>query len=328
MILVTGASGILGSQIIRQLTKDNLKVRAVKRSTSDITWTKDINNFVEWFDSDILDIITLEKAFENITSVIHCAAVVSFDNSQDYLMHQVNIEGTKNILTLSQKYNIKKLVYISSVAALGRPTNTTLINEETKWEVSPLNSAYANSKYLAELEVWRAQEEGLSTIVLNPSVIIGPGNWNNSSLKLFNHVNQGSSLYPVGSINYVDVRDVASIAIKFLSTTVNGERFILNTGLITYKDFFSLIAKEMNKKAPSIKISPTLAIFAATMLKLVKFITGFKSTITKEAVLLSQLSILFSADKINQELSHPFIAVEDSISWTCEQLKTKISMHK
>ncbi|MCF6352271.1 MAG: NAD-dependent epimerase/dehydratase family protein [Cyclobacteriaceae bacterium] len=323
MILVTGGSGVVGAQVIKKLVGQKLAVRATKRSTSDISWTNDINNSIDWVVCDILDLLSLDKAFEGITHVVHCAAIVSFDNSIDSKMHLVNIEGTKNILTFCQKNNVKKLVYISSVAALGRATNATSIAENTKWESSSLNTAYANSKYLAELEVWRAQEEGLSTVILNPSVIIGPGNWSSSSLNLFAHVKKGNPLYPIGSINYVDVRDVANITNHFLFNATQGERFVLNAGLILYKTFFELIAKSLNKKAPSLKISPPLAIFAAYILRIVRFFTGIKFNITKEAVKLSQLSVLFSAKKVEETLNYKFKRVEDSIQWTCKQLKSK-----
>ncbi len=323
MILVTGGSGVVGAQVIKKLIEQKIAVRATKRSSSDISWTSDINNSIEWVECDILDLPTLDKSFEGITHVVHCAAIVSFNNSIDSQMHQVNIEGTKNILALCQKHNVKKLVYISSVAALGRASNATIISENTKWEYSSLNTAYANSKYLAELEVWRAQEEGLSTVILNPSVIIGPGNWNSSSLHLFAYVKKEKPLYPIGSINYVDVRDVAKITNHFLFDATQGERFILNAGLLSYKNLFSLIAKNLNKKAPSLRISPPLAIFVAYILRIIRFFTGIKFNITKEAVKLSQLSVLFSSKKIEKTLSYKFRPVEDSIQWTCKQLENK-----
>ncbi len=323
MILVTGATGIVGAQLIRTLVDDLQEVRAAKRSNSNTSWTDDINNKVEWVEADLLDLYALEKAFEGITHVVHCAAIVSFDNSNDPYMYNVNIEGTKNILALCQEFDIQKLVYISSVAALGRSLKAKTISEETKWELSSLNTAYANSKYLAELEVWRAQEEGLPAVILNPSVIIGPGNWNSSSLNLFKHVKKGNPLYPVGSINYVDVRDVAQIAKEFLFLPIQGERYILSAGLISYKLFFELIAKGLNKKAPYLKINPALATFAAYILRIVRFLTGSKTSITKEAVKLSQLSVLFSAKKIEAELNYKFKPIEDSISWTCKQLENK-----
>jgi len=323
MILVTGASGIVGAQLIRTLVDDQKEIKALKRGSSDTSWTSDINNKVEWVEADLLDLYALEKAFDGITHVVHCAAVVSFDNSNDQYMHNVNVEGTKNILALCQKFAIEKLVYISSVAALGRPSKTETISEETKWEASHLNTAYATSKYLAELEVWRAQEEGLPTIILNPSVIIGPGNWNNSSLNLFKHVKNSSVIYPVGSLNYVDVRDVALIANEFLFDTTQGERYILNAGIIAYKTFFELIAIGLDKKAPYLEINPAIAIFVAHILRIVRFLTGIKTSITKEAVKLSQLSVLFSAKKIESELNFRFKLVEDSIGWTCKQLKNK-----
>ena len=325
MILVTGASGILGSQIIRELLNANKSVRAIKRKSSDLSWTHDINQNIDWVEANILDIISLEKAFDEITYVIHCAAIVSFDNSNDAHMHQVNVEGTKNILTLSQKYRVEKFIYISSVAALGRSSKADVITEEAKWELSNLNTAYANTKYLAELEVWRAQEEGLPTIILNPSVIIGPGDLSSSSLNLFKHIVKGNPMYPIGGLNYVDVRDVAIIVCQFLSNKDQAERFILNAGIISYKSFFSLVANRMNKKAPFLNVNPSLAIFAASILRVVRFLTGIKSNITREAVLLSRLSILFSAKKVEKRLGYKFRTVEDSIHWTCEQLENKPS---
>jgi len=324
MILVTGGSGVVGAQVIRELVGQKLAVRATKRSSSDISWTSDINHSIDWVECDILDLLSLDKAFEGVTHVVHCAAIISFDNSIDPQMHQVNIEGTQNILALCQKHNIKKLVYISSVAALGRAAKANTISENTKWESSSLNTAYASSKYLAELEVWRAQEEGLSTVILNPSVIIGPGNWKSSSLHLFAHVKKENPLYPIGSINYVDVRDVANITNHFLFDATQGERFILNAGLVSYKTLFGLIAKSLNKKAPSLKISPPLAIFVAYVLRIIRFFTGIKFNITKEAVKLSQLSVLFSAKKVEETLNYKFKRVEDSIQWTSKQLKNKV----
>jgi len=312
MILVTGGTGIVGSQIIKLLHNKGRPVRAIKRTGSDTSWTKEINNHIDWV-----------NAVVGVTHVVHCAAIVSFDNSNDSQMTTVNVEGTKNLLSLCQKYNVKKIAYISSVAALGRSERAKTVTENVKWELSNLNTAYAESKYLAELEVWRAQEEGLSTVILNPSVIIGPGNWSSSSFKLFKHVKNESPLYPVGSLNYVDVRDVADITYQLLYSKIQGERFILNAGLISYYSFFKLIAKGLNKKAPYLKISPTLAIFAAYVLRIIRFITGIKFSITKEAVKLSKLSILFSSNKIEKALGFEFIPVEDSIKWTCNQLENK-----
>ncbi len=323
MILVTGASGIVGAQIIRELLNQNQKVRALKRMGSDISWTSDINDQIEWVESNLLDILALERAFKGVSHVVHCAAIVSFDNSNDSQMHQVNIEGTKNILALSQQHKIQKVVYISSVAALGRAVNTTTITEKAKWEESTLNTEYAKSKYLAELEVWRAQEEGLPTIILNPSAIIGPGNWSSSSLNLFKHVKKGSPLYPIGSINYVDVRDVATVATTFLFNKAEAERFILNAGLLSYKAFFNLIAKALNKKGPSIKINPSLAIFVAYILKMIRILTGIKFSITPETAKLSQLHVLFSANKVESLLNYTFRSIEDSIDWTCKHLERK-----
>ncbi len=324
MILVTGATGIIGAQILRELVRDNKSVKAIKRASSDTSWTRDINDSVEWIISDVLDIINLDKAFEGVTHVIHCAAIVSFDNSSNRSMHTINIEGTKNMLALSQKHNIQKFIHISSVAALGKENNASVVTENTKWETFTLNTAYGVSKYLSELEVWRAQEEGLPTIILNPSVVIGPGNWNKSSVKLIKHVYSKSPFYFAGSLNYVDVRDVAKIATTFLFNKTEKEQYILNAGKTSYKIYFSLIAQAFNIKAPSLKISHTLAIFVASILGIVKFITGITSNINKEAALLNRLTNSFSSAKVEKELNYKFISVENSIKWACEQLENKV----
>lgn len=323
MILVTGASGLLGSHVLKQLLTTEKSVRAIKRGKSNTSWTSDINDKTEWVEADILDFVTLDKAFEKVTKVVHCAAIISFDNSSDAAMHKVNIEGTKNILALCEKHDIQKLIYISSVAALGRSAQKEVITESAKWISSELNTAYGTSKYLAELEVWRASEEGLDTIILNPSVIIGPAEWHSPSTNLFRHVKSGNPMYPTGKLNYVDVRDVAKIAVLFLHTESSGERYILNAGIISYKSFFKLVAITMNKKAPNLKVNPSLAIFVASILRVVRFFTGIKSNITREAVLLSQLNILFSAEKVEKKLNFKFIPIEDSIRWTCKQLENK-----
>lgn len=325
MILVTGATGIVGAQIVRDLVSNKKPLKATRRTSSNISWLSDIENSIEWVEADLVDLPSLEKAFENVEYVIHCAAVVSFDNSNDLLMEKVNVEGTKNMLALSQKYNIKKFIHISSVAAIGRELNNSEITEEAKWVQSSLNTAYAVSKYQSELEVWRAQEEGLSTAILNPSVVLGPGPWDNSSLNLFKHVKNGPPVYPIGSINCVDVRDVSEAALKLLGNKIEGERFILNSEMLTYKRFFSMVAKAMNKKPPRIKISPSLAIFAASLLKVVRVLTGKKSNITKEAVILSQLNIMFSSKKAERVLGVSFKPVEESVSWTYQQIKDNAS---
>jgi nucleoside-diphosphate-sugar epimerase len=327
MILVTGATGILGAQIIRQLHIEKKSVRAIKRNTSDNSWTNDINHSIDWIEADILDLLKLDDAFKGVTHVIHCAAMVSFDNSNNEEMYNINVEGTKNILALCEKHQIQKLIYISSIASLGGSSNNNEITEESKWENSPLKTAYATSKYLAELEVWRAQEEGLSTVILNPSVILGPGKWQNSSMKLFNQVKKGFPFYPSGSINYVDVRDVALISKRFLFDNTEAERFILNAGNVSYKRFFSLVRTTLNKKGPFLKISSPLAIFAVMVLKVLRILTGIKSSLSKEAVLLSQLNIFYSSYKIEKHLNYKFRLIEDSITWTCKQMGSKVSKH-
>ena len=325
MILITGATGLLGAHILKTMLAKGYKIRGLKRESSDMTELADLteNDNLEWVNCNVLDMVGLDQAFEGITRVIHCAAVVSFHKSDKNLMNQVNIQGTANIVALCQKYQIEKLVYISSVAALGRSGGKTYIDEDSKWAESSFNSNYANSKYLAELEVWRAQEEGLNTVIVNPSTILGPGHWGSSSMQIFKFVKEGGLFYPLGDINYVDVRDVSLAVDKLLFNDIVEERFILNAGTISYKYLFGLIATGFKKKPPKFKVNSLLLTFAYVFGSLGAALTGKRSLITKESLTLSKMEFLFTNDKVRKALNIDFIPVEESVQWTCEQLSMK-----
>ena len=325
MILLTGGTGLLGSHVLRDLLSEGHDVRALKRASSDMKELKDTlkAETVEWVDCDILDFVNLDKAFEGITHVIHCAAVVSFHQADKDLMDEVNVGGTTNIVALCQKHNVKKLVHISSVASLGRAAGKDVIDEESKWEESSYNTNYANSKYQGELEVWRGQEENLNSVILNPSVIIGPGHWDSSSMQIFRFIKDGRRFYPIGEVNYVDVRDVSYAINKMLFNDIVGERFILNGGQTPYKNLFALIAKEFKKKPPFIKVNSVLITFAYVFESLVSMITGKRSLVTKESVKLSKMDFLFTNEKVRNAVNMEFTPVNESVKWTCAQLINK-----
>jgi nucleoside-diphosphate-sugar epimerase len=320
MILVTGASGIVGHFVVKDLVSAGHKIRAIKRDNSNIDNLAPWSNSIEWVEADLLDLSALEKAFIGIDRVVHCAAVVSFHLEDKAEMMNVNINGTANMVNLALENEVKKFVHVSSVAALGRKPNIDVIDENIKWEESENNSNYAESKYLGELEVWRAQEEGLPVVVVNPSVVLGPGKWNSSSMHLFKYVNEGGTFYPKGEINFVDVRDVSNIIEILLFNDIVEERFILNAGKAYYKDVFTLIGNKLNKPAPKIKVSAALLTFAYILDTIKSKLLRKRSIITKESIHLSKMNYFFSNQKLKKALNFEFKTLEDSVAWTCSEI--------
>ena len=174
-ILVTGATGFLGAYLLRQLVTQGHAIRALRRANSPMHLVEDIADLVEWVEADILDIVALETAFEGVTHVYHCAAMVSFHPRDVDRMMKINVEGTANIVNLSLSFGVQKLVHVSSIAAVGRSKERPQLDESSKWTTSKLNTNYAISKYMGEQEVWRGHAEGLAVGIVNPAIILGSG---------------------------------------------------------------------------------------------------------------------------------------------------------
>jgi len=326
MILVTGASGLVGNYIVRDLLKKEYKVRAIKRSSTNLELLADIKNEIDWVEADVLDEISLNNTFIGVTKVIHAAAIVSYNKKDHKAMNEVNVKGTANIVNCCLRHKVEKLIHISSIAALGRPSiDGAIQSETTKWEESKYNTAYAFTKHLAELEVWRGQEEGLSVAIVNPSIILAPGNWEQSSTKVFKYIWSGGKLYPKGKVNYVDIRDVTNAVIKLLELPIEGERFILNSGSVLYKDFFRLIANQFKKKPPFLSVNRTLYIFAYVFESVKAIITGKDALITRETIRLSRMENSYDNGKARDLLAMEFTDLEDTIEWTCSSLIKKYS---
>jgi nucleoside-diphosphate-sugar epimerase len=319
MILVTGASGLLGSFICKKLVDEGYQVKAMVRTRSDQRLLNGIADQLQIVEADILDISSLEEIRDGVTTIIHSAAIISFHKRDFKHMMKTNVEGTANIVNMAIKTGIKDLIHISSVAALGRSKKSNiLINEDQKWENSNLNTGYALTKYLSELEAWRGQEEGLNVAVVNPSIILGPGDWNKSSSRLFKYVWDENKFVTKGSFNYVDVRDVQDAILKIINTKCFGQRFILNGGCETYKKVFAMIGSAMGKKPPSIEAKPwmvNLYLFS----QWVRFLfTGKRPLVSREVSKQSQFSFIYDNTKVKTLLGCTFRNLEDTLNWTCE----------
>jgi dihydroflavonol-4-reductase len=249
MILVTGGTGFLGSYIIKLLVEKGYRVRAIRRSSKLPTWMDEsVFKNVEWVEGDVLDVVALEEAMEGVEAVIHSAAVVSFLKKERKTMYQVNIDGTTNVVNVMLEKNINRLVYISSVAALGRTAGGGHVNEERKWEDSKINTHYAITKHKAEMEVWRGISEGLNAVILNPSTILGFGDWTTGSCAIFKNIQKGISWFTPGINGFVDVEDVAKATMQILESEITEQRFIVNGHTWPFKKLQETIAENFGKK--------------------------------------------------------------------------------
>lgn len=328
MIVVTGANGLLGSYIVRKLIDAKMPFMAMRRKSSDTSLLTDINDSIQWVEGDVTDPDTLIEIFSKAIGVIHAAAVVSYHKQDEELIKAINVEGTRNVVNACLETGIKRLLHVSSVAAIGKEKGQQFIDETSKWVEGSLVSNYANSKYQAELEVWRAQEEGLSTVIVNPSVILAPTDWNKSSAQLFKYAWQERSFYTDGSFSAVDVRDVAEAIIQLYTSPIEAERFILTAEPITYLDFFTKTANNFGKKPPSIRVNRGLIQVAAKLEALRSFLTGSRPLITKETAQLAGKNFTYSNAKVKKVLGLEFQSIENTISWCCGEYRQKISLKK
>ncbi|MDC0230440.1 NAD-dependent epimerase/dehydratase family protein [Aureispira] len=312
-VLVTGGTGFVGSYILRYLLQKGYHVKALRRSSSSMYLVSDIEDQVEWVEGDILDVPFLESALKGVNHVYHAAAVTSSNSKQFSQMLKVNAEGTGNIVNASLYVGIDKFIHLSSVAALGKRAHQLNVDENSHWENSKQNSNYAISKFKAECEVWRGVQEGLNANIINPSVIIGAGHWNSGSCRLFKNAINGLKYYPQGGSGFVDVRDVARIAIALMESNISGERYILNAQNCSYKDFFSMASLALGKAPPLQKENPLMI---ATLWRLDWLLSKlFMPTpfFTKNIVKTSKRTSCYINKKIKRDLNYEFISVSESI---------------
>ena len=324
MVLVTGGTGLLGSHLLVRLVQSHDNVRVLYRSTAKKESVQKVFTYyfkteaaqflekLEWVEGDILDLYTLGQSFEGVTHVYHCAGFVSFAQRDFTKLMKINREGTANVVNFCLKYNIQKLVHVSSTAAIGGDDDQ-VISEQTKWIQSPETSGYSISKYSAEKEVWRGIEEGLKAVIVNPSVIFGAGNWEESSLTILRTVANGFPFYTNGSNAFVDARDVAEIMVQLMKSDVENERFLCLGESISFKELLSLIAKKLHKKPPSINTPKWMMGLTWRITAFLALFTGKSPAITKQSAKTAFGNKVYSNEKITKTLNFQFRTIEDTI---------------
>lgn len=315
-ILITGSTGLLGSHLIQHLLEQGYRsIRALRQPLSDLSLLPEAAaGQVEWVEADVLDLPALEEAMQGVERVFHCAGIISFDRRDAALMRQVNVEGTANVVNLCLDYGVEKLVHVSSVAAIGRSKPGQTISEASKWERSPYNTRYGISKFLAEQEVWRGIEEGLNAVVINPSIILGPGRWDQGPARFFPMLYNGFPMYPQGATALVDVRDVARMMQLLMESDIHAERFIATAGHLPYKAFFAEIAAALGRQAPKVGISPILQQAALRWTQLKSLWSQERSLITPETLRQASAEFFYDNTKSIQRLGFTYTPIKQTIA--------------
>ncbi|MBM3403767.1 MAG: NAD-dependent epimerase/dehydratase family protein [Bacteroidetes bacterium] len=330
MVFVTGGTGLLGTHLLFDLLSRGYSVRALRRKTSKLDLVKKVFAYysddpetlfqkIEWVEGDLCDLFSLLDALDGLDTIYHCAARVSFASGDENAMMRINIDGTTNLVNAAIEKQVKQFCHVSSIATLGRAEVNEVINEETYWKTSRWNSSYSVSKYGAEREVWRGMEEGLTAVIVNPAVILGPGFWKDGNSLLFPLVHNGLAFYPTGTNGYVEVRDVSRAMIDLIGKKIFGERFILSADNWSYKQLFDTIADGFGKKGPALLVTNRMGAIAWRIEKVRSLITRKDPLITRELVRTAGQHFRYSSDKIIKTLDFRFTPLEESIRQICQQ---------
>jgi len=319
MIFVTGGTGFLGSYILQELVLQGRPVKALRRDLSFPFYLHPaLLDKISWVEGDLLDVTGLMENLQGCNQIIHAAGLVSFNPSDKKKLFKVNIEGTSNLVNVAIESGITDFIHVSSVSALGRNENSTSIDEEIKWPGNDGQSNYGISKYFSEMEVWRGMGEGLTPLILNPSTLLGYGDWNETSCGLFKTAYREFPWYMDGTNGFTDVEDSARAIIALMNSGIRNERFIISAENRSYREIFNWMAAGFGKKHPGRKAGPFLAGIAWRKEKIKSIFTRNKPLITRESVAIAARHTMYDNHKMLSALpSFRFRSLEDSIYEAC-----------
>lgn len=329
MVLVTGATGLLGGHLTAQLLLEKKQVRAMYRNKERQKHLKEILSFygpeaeslyarIEWVQADVTDVFSLEEAMSGVEEVYHCAGLVSFHSSDAKRLYKINAEGTANVVNAALTSGVRKFCHVSSVATLQVQANKKYIDELSLWKASSGNSDYAISKYRGEFEAWRGLTEGLNMIVVNPSLIMGSGCWGQSSGELITRAHQWIPFYTDGVTGYVDVKDVVRCMMKLMAENRFGERYILNAENLSFKEVVNQLRENFNKRPVSMKAGKrlmTLGLYADSVFSM---LTGRKRILTRDIITSALQKNFYDNSKISRELNYVFSPMKDTLREVCQ----------
>jgi dihydroflavonol-4-reductase len=336
MIFVTGGTGLIGSFVLQELRARHLPVRALYRGACPPTLTP---AGIEWIQGDLADSTLLENALTaDVTHVLHCAGLVSYAPQDEDALLQVNVEGTAAVVNACLLRPGVRLGYVSSVAALGRPgpgpdetssTTVRVIDETATWDLGASHPAYATSKYLAELEVWRGVAEGLAAVIVNPSIVLGPGNWHRSSTRLLRYAYDEHRFYTQSYLNFVDVRDVVAHLLRLTLDLpeLPSARYVLNGGRYPLGEFLHKMATALGRRPPTIAVPDWAAEIIWRLEHGRALLTGGRPLITRDTARAGRQAVSYDARKAEQTTGLPFRPLRETIEWLAETTKTNLTAH-
>lgn len=334
MVLVTGGTGLVGSHLLYNLLNKGVKVKVLVRPTSNKEhiyrtfsyYTPEplkLAENIEWVEGDITDLFSLEDALVDVDKVYHTAAYVSFRSNNKQQMFQTNIKGTANLVNLCIEKGIKKLCHVSSIGALGESELNVPITEDLLWKPSKRVSAYSLSKYLSEMEVWRGITEGLNAVIVNPSVILGPGDWNKGTPGFFRLIDHGFPYYTNGVTGYVDVRDLVEVMVHLMESNFTRERYTVSSENLTYRQFFDLIAQALGKKKPDTAVEKWKSSVMWRSEALLSVLFNREPKITKETAHIAHSVSYYANDKLKSVLPLDFFTIEQSVNHIAQHYKQR-----
>lgn len=329
MILVTGGTGLVGAHLLFHLTQNGHQVRAIRRKNSDLQNVEKVFAYyheksaslfekIEWLIADLNDLQALESAFEGVERLYHAAAMISFDPNDYRQLVKVNTEGTANIVNLCIAKQVKKLCYVSTIGTIGRSTNDEMVNEQSEWQNHHIN-VYAKAKYAAEIEVWRGGQEGLSVVMVNPGVIIGPGFWKKGTGALFVAANKGYNYYPPGGTGFVTVHDVVKVMVALMNKEIKNERYIMVAKNLTFKEVLTKMSNFMGKKPPQKQLQFWQLEIGRVLDVVRHFFTKSRRSITKNSIYALKHRDAYDSTKIKETLNFEFEPIEPILKFSCEK---------
>lgn len=328
MILVTGGTGLVGAHLLQRLLETEDSIRAVYRSESSLENTKRIFGYtmdkpleeferIDWVKCDLFDVTDLDRAMEGVNLVYHCAAVVSFQPKDKQKVLEGNPLMTRSLINAALAANVETFIHVSSVSAIGRAPEGEMTHEDIEWKDSPTTSTYSKSKYAAELEAWRGAEEGINIGIVNPVIILGPGNWKMSSAKIFDTFYNGFRFYTSGLGGFVDVEDVVEAMLQIVKRKKFSRRYILVGENLKFKTLFDWITSEYGKKAPDILPPSWLMEFFWRAEWLRAKLTGSTPLVTKETTRQGNSVHYFDNTRAREELGIEFTPIRKSVKKYC-----------
>ena len=336
MILVTGGTGLVGSHLLLELVKSGNKVRAIHRKYSDLQAVKKVFSYyipadeidflfskIEWKEANLNDIPALTEAFKGITSVYHCAALISFDTSDEKALRKINIEGTANIVNLCVAFKIEKLCYLSSIATMDKSLGEKFVAENFTWNQEKYHNEYAISKHGAEIEVWRGTQEGVPAIILNPGVILGPGFWNTGSGQLFKKIDEGLNYHFPKITGFVGVQDVVNAVITVMGSNIQNEQYIVVAENLSFTEVLGLVAESIQKPSPKKPLKPWMVFTGWIYQSMANFLFGIKRLISREDYKSLFQHSFYSSEKLKSEFSFEYTPIKEVILETGKIFRKK-----